>query len=173
MEPAIIAFIKYKRKVLGITMKQQESVAVVKSPSHSIVIIFLSKIGNSDNELTGNEMINLWLDETINRMIRNNSVYHFSGGLYTSPPPPCQDTLDHLIRNPAVLEITHLALRPLDLEAWNVNVHRWRKSNELGLIFTFITLEHEQSVLKDGSIIPRSIIQNPIGNLFMLGTYLD
>ena len=59
MEPAIIAFIKYKRKVLGITMKQQESVAVVKSPSHSIVIIFSSKIGNSDNELTGNEMINL------------------------------------------------------------------------------------------------------------------
>ena len=41
-------------------MKQQESVAaVVKSPSHSIVIIFLSKIGNSNNELTGNEMINL------------------------------------------------------------------------------------------------------------------
>ena len=42
---------------------------------------------------------------------------HCSDASHTSPPPPCPDTLDHLIRNPAVLQATHLALRTLDLEA--------------------------------------------------------
>ena len=41
------------------------------------------------------------------------------------------------------------------------------------LLFTFITLKDKQSFLKDCPVITRTIIQNPIGNLFVLRAYLD
>ena len=61
---------------------------------------------------------------------------------------------------------------PLSLKPENKAIGR-RIQEILILIFTFITLEHDLSVRQDGSVIPWAIIQNPIGNLFMLRTYLD
>ena len=115
-------------------------------------------------------MINLWLDETIigwSEITQRTDITSSTGS-----PPPGPDTCDLLIRHPALLQLTHLALWTLQLEAWKREQDVDIKGFLLN-VFTFITLKHQQSVLQDSPIITRSIIQKPICNLFMLWAYLD